>query len=167
MFHSAGRNFRIEMNFTVCVLISILIHMIFFWNWDRSSVQDIPVKVNRGISISLQSISLKAAGTKGDASLSKISGDPGAVSKEIERFKNSLIYPEDAIAQELEADCIWKLILEEGTVKEIISIHKCRYEIFDSHFRKSAKDWKFQLAGKQELTVPVSFKIKGTANEQQ
>ncbi len=167
MFPSAGRIFRIEMNFTVCILISILLHLIFFWNWKKSDRLDIHVKVNRGISISLQNISLNPAGTKGDSQLSKISGDPGAVSNEIERFKNSLTYPEDAVPQELETDCTWKLILEDGAVREIISIQKCRYGIFDSHFRKSAKEWKFQLAGKQELTVPVSFKIKGTANEQQ
>lgn len=166
MSRSAGRFFRIELNFTVCILISILFHLAFFWNWENSPGADLPLKVNRGISISLQNISINPAGTKGDSPLSNISGDPGAVSREIERFKNSLHYPEDAVAQELEADCTWKLVLEEGTVKEIISIRKCRYEIFDSHFRKSAKDWKFQLAGKQELTVPVSFKIKGAADEQ-
>jgi TonB family protein len=83
-----------------------------------------------------------------------------SVSEEIVKIQNSISYPQMALELGLESDCKWKVSIDkEGKVKELQTIKKCQYAVFQEEFLKVIYSWKFQFATETVLEIPVSFKI--------
>ncbi|PJZ78042.1 LIC_10042 family TonB-like protein [Leptospira neocaledonica] len=93
--------------------------------------------------------------------ISSNSGLAGTPEAEIERFKNEIHFPPEALEQRLESDCSWEVMIgANGVAKRITTIKPCKYKVFETHFKRSVSSWKFQLPEGNIIIIPVSFRIE-------
>ncbi|MCB1177433.1 MAG: energy transducer TonB, partial [Leptospiraceae bacterium] len=115
-------------------------------------------------------ISLKLNNSKTEKTFSKETNNPtntnnsspkGTISEEIQKFKNQLSFPEDALEQGLESNCEWIVTVgKEGKAEKIRNIRACKYKIFEKEFLESIGNWKFDLEEGEEISIPVNFRIQ-------
>lgn len=85
----------------------------------------------------------------------------GAISEEVNKIRNKILYPPQALEDGLESDCEWSLQIDANqSAKNIKIIQPCKYKIFEEEFQRVIHNWKFNLPENTSLTIPVSFKIK-------
>lgn len=83
-----------------------------------------------------------------------------SLEKEIEEFHKKLTYPTLALEQGLEDNCSFLFsITENGKVEKVAEAVPCRFQVFSDQVRAQAKSWKFGLNQKQEVLIPVRFRI--------
>lgn len=93
--------------------------------------------------------------------ISSNSGLAGTPEAEIERFKNEIHFPPEALEQRLESDCSWEVVIgPNGVAGKVTTIKPCKYKVFETQFRRSVSSWKFQLPEGNIIIIPVSFRIE-------
>ncbi|EMO09570.1 hypothetical protein LEP1GSC137_3101 [Leptospira borgpetersenii str. Noumea 25] len=90
----------------------------------------------------------------------KNSNNAGTLQNEIEKFKNEIHFPQEALDQRLESDCSWEVRIKSDGKGEIFkTLHPCKYSIFEVEFNRALRTWKFDLKEGTSLIIPVSFKV--------
>ncbi|PJZ71045.1 hypothetical protein CH373_00505 [Leptospira perolatii] len=97
---------------------------------------------------------------KGESKSLSSSSNAGNPLEEVERFKNEIHYPAEALEQRLESQCKWEVTIgPEGKAAQVKTVEPCRYPIFEKHFRKALSQWQFHLESGTTLLIPISFRI--------
>lgn len=154
-----------SMNSNLSLLLSLFAHIllgsILYFSLERQDLRTDLIRFHwsKGQIPALSFLLPKARG-EGEAVQENhaLAGTPEA---EIERFKNEIHFPPEALEQRLESDCSWELeIGKNGIARKIKTIRKCKYPLFETHFKKSVSSWKFELPEGKIITIPVSFHIE-------
>ncbi|MCG9873609.1 MAG: energy transducer TonB [Leptospiraceae bacterium] len=148
------------------LLISISIHLLiffgyFFYQWKFHPSEIYKIALEKGSSSSLQ-FHFRGKGDSKANSVQSSSHQIGSetIQNEILRIQNAIPYPESALQRGLESDCEWLVtVAENGIHENVETTRKCRYEIFNSAFKKIVREWKFQLPPGTIIRIPVSFRI--------
>ncbi|EIE02627.1 LIC_10042 family TonB-like protein [Leptospira licerasiae] len=150
----------------VSFYISLSIHVIAFLSYylirnlnPETFSEQIKLSLSKGQIPSLHFSLPKNSGEgPNTSSNSDIAGTPEA---EIERFKNEIHFPPEALEQRLESDCSWEVLIgANGAAKKVTTIKPCKYKVFETQFRRSVSSWKFQLPEGNIIIIPVSFRIE-------
>ncbi|PKA17674.1 LIC_10042 family TonB-like protein [Leptospira haakeii] len=150
----------------VSFFISLSIHTVLFLSYylirslnTQNFSEQIKLTLSKGQIPSLHFSLPKSLGEGPDASSN--SGLAGTPEAEIERFKNEIHFPPEALEQRLESDCSWEVVIgPNGAARNITTIKPCKYKVFESQFRRSISSWKFQLPEGNIIIIPVSFRIE-------
>ncbi|WP_039935774.1 LIC_10042 family TonB-like protein [Leptospira inadai] len=153
------------MNFRSSIFLSTIVHLLsaggvlFFSHASLGDLDSVKLHLSRG---SIPNLRFSIPSTLGNGlPVSDQNRNAGTEEFEIEKFKNEIHFPPEALEQRLESDCTWNVeIGREGEARKVTTIRPCRYRIFESQFRKSIYRWKFQLKEGTVLTIPVSFRIE-------
>lgn len=85
----------------------------------------------------------------------------GAVAEEINKIRNKISYPPQALEDGLESECEWSIVIDaKQKASQVKTIRPCKYKIFDDEFHRVIQDWNFTLPENTVLQIPVSFKIQ-------
>ncbi len=91
----------------------------------------------------------------------KISSVEGTIAEEINKIRNKISYPAQALEDGLESECEWSIVIDsKQKASQVKTIRACKYKIFDEEFHRVIQDWNFDLPENTVLQIPVSFKIK-------
>ncbi len=91
----------------------------------------------------------------------KTSSLEGTVAEEINKIRNKISYPPQALEDGLESECEWSIVIDaKQKASQVKTIRPCKYKIFDDEFRRVIQDWNFTLPENTVLLIPVSFKIQ-------
>jgi TonB family protein len=161
------RLFIQENSFLKIWLFSMLFHLlllaIFFYSGNKSESL-FPVHLTEGASFTIRSKSKPFEIGKGNEAVD--SRNVNAISgtktedQEVESFRNSLSYPELAIEQGLEDDCIFRVtVAENGVVEKLVVVAPCKFNVFDSQIRSQLRFWKFESSKGKDLVLPIRFRI--------
>jgi outer membrane biosynthesis protein TonB len=91
----------------------------------------------------------------------KISSVEGAISEEINKIRNKISYPAQALEDGLESECEWSIVIDsKQKASQVKTIRACKYKIFDEEFHHVIQDWNFALPENTILHIPISFKIR-------
>ncbi|TGK38068.1 LIC_10042 family TonB-like protein [Leptospira andrefontaineae] len=150
----------------VSFFISFSIHVALFLSYyfvrnlsPESFSEQIKLSLSKGQIPSLHFSLPKNSGEGPNTSSN--SGLAGTPEAEIERFKNEIHFPPEALEQRLESDCSWEVVIgSNGAAKNITTIKPCKYKVFETQFRRSVSSWKFQLPEGNIIIIPVSFHIE-------
>ncbi|XDD50284.1 hypothetical protein AB3N59_00200 [Leptospira sp. WS92.C1] len=147
-------------------LISGLFHILtilcfYFYSFDSLQEINFRILLKKG---TVPNVSINLPKNRSDENLhtspAENAGAQGTEQKEIEKFKNEIHFPPDALEQRLESDCSWEVrIKSDGNGEILKTLQPCRYSIFETEFRRALKTWKFDLNEGTSLIIPVSFKI--------
>ncbi|MDZ4725211.1 MAG: TonB family protein [Leptospira sp.] len=149
------------------IIFSLSIHLfvlgIFLFAYPSDS-ERIILHLTKGSPISLQSISQRPNSGIGQVSMNQNAMDQlvgtNTDEAEIERFRNSLTYPEIALEQALEDECTFRVtVAENGGVENLTVIAPCRYDVFDAQIRTQLRFWKFLSSKGKNLILPIRFRI--------
>lgn len=153
------------MNFRSSIFLSTIIHLLlvggflFFGHASLGNLSSVQLHLSKGGIPNLRFSIPSNLGNGLPASDQK--REAGTEEFEVQKFKNEMHFPSEALEQRLESDCTWEVeIGRAGEARKVTTIHPCRYQIFESQFRKSIYRWKFQLKEGTILTIPVSFRIE-------
>ncbi|TGL61053.1 LIC_10042 family TonB-like protein [Leptospira sarikeiensis] len=146
-------------------ILSLFIHCVLYFGYfligmaPNTSFEQIRLELSKGQIPNVYFSLPKNSGEGLDSSTS--SGLAGTPEAEIERFKNEIHYPAGALEQRLESDCSWELeIGANGQGRNIRTIKPCRYQVFETHFKKAVSSWKFQLPEGKVIIIPISFRVE-------
>jgi TonB family protein len=156
----------IFLSYKKSLLISISIHLFIFFayflfHWKFQLSDKLKIALEKGSSSSLQ-FHIRGRGGTPTNSIQSASQELGSetIQNEILRIQNAIPYPESALQRGLESDCEWLVtVAENGIHENVETTRKCRYEIFNSAFKKIVREWKFQLPPGTIIRIPVSFRI--------
>jgi outer membrane biosynthesis protein TonB len=85
----------------------------------------------------------------------------GTLTEEIDKLRNKISYPVQALEDGLESECEWSVVIDKNQkATQVKTIHACKYKIFEEEFQRVIKDWNFTLPENTILQIPVSFKIR-------
>lgn len=154
------------MDSRVSFFISLSIHAALFLSYylfrnlnPENFSEQIKLNLSKGQIPSLHFSLPKSSGEGPDVSSN--SGLAGTPEAEIERFKNEIHFPPEALEQRLESDCSWEVMIgPNGAAKKVTTIKPCKYKVFETQFRRSISSWKFQLPEGNIIIIPVSFRIE-------
>ncbi|PJZ50521.1 LIC_10042 family TonB-like protein [Leptospira saintgironsiae] len=154
------------MDSRVSFFISLSIHAALFLSYylfrnlnPENFSEQIKLSLSKGQIPSLHFSLPKSLGEGPDVSSN--SGLAGTPEAEIERFKNEIHFPPEALEQRLESDCSWEVVIgPNGAAKKVTTIKPCKYKVFETQFRRSISSWKFQLPEGNIIIIPVSFRIE-------
>ncbi len=91
----------------------------------------------------------------------KISSVEGAISEEINKIRNKISYPAQALEDGLESECEWSIVIDsKQKASQVKTIRACKYKFFDEEFHHVIQDWNFTLPENTILHIPISFKIR-------
>lgn len=150
----------------VSFFISFLIHIVLILSYylirnlnAENFSEQIKLSLSKGQIPSLHFSLPKNQGEGPDTSSN--SGLAGTPEAEIERFKNEIHFPPEALEQRLESDCSWEVVIgSNGAARKITTLKPCKYKVFETHFKRSVSSWKFQLPEGNIIIIPVSFRIE-------
>ena len=102
-----------------------------------------------------------AEGMSQSPQTNRTSSVEGAVSEEINKIRNKISYPLQALEDGLESECEWSIVIDaKQKASQVKTIRPCKYKIFDDEFHRVIQDWNFTLPENTVLQIPVSFKIQ-------
>ncbi|WP_039948399.1 LIC_10042 family TonB-like protein [Leptospira fainei] len=153
------------MNFRSSIFLSTIVHLLlaggfpFFSQASLGNLDSVQLHLSRG---SIPNLRFSIPANLGSGlPVSDQKRDAGTEAFEVEKFKNEIHFPPEALEQRLESDCTWNVeIGRDGEARKVTTIRPCRYQIFETQFRKSVYRWKFQLKEGTVITIPVSFRIE-------
>lgn len=150
---------RFGLLLSASIHLLVIIGVFLYFRNAENALEIANLRLNRGGIPSLY-FSFPPESGKGSTPSEKKS-QTGSETDEIERLKNEIHFPPEALEQRLESDCSWLIeIGKNGEPKTITTVKSCKYAVFENHFRKSVSRWKFQLKEGTRITVPVSFRIE-------
>ena len=145
-----------NMSFRISFLISSIIFLFFLFFGVKT---DIKLDLEQGeTNLNVYSDSIKKE--SGALEQNSKSSQEGVIQEEIFKIKNKIFYPQRALEENLEDECIWTLEIDKNfKLKNIKRIKKCRFEIFEEEFFRVIYSWEFKVAN-TELSIPVKFRIQ-------
>ncbi|MBM9499633.1 hypothetical protein JWG44_05140 [Leptospira sp. 201903071] len=151
-----------KLSFLISGLLHILIFASFlFYSPDSSLVSDFEIFLKKGGSPQLVfDLSNEGIGKISKPAEFENPSDSGTLQREIEKFKNEIHFPQEALEQRLESDCSWEVEIKSGGKAEVLkTLQPCRYSVFEIEFKRALRTWKFNLIEGTNLIIPVSFKV--------
>jgi TonB family protein len=156
-----------QLSFFKLWLLSLAIHvmiLVVFFVTENSEVEKIKFHLTEGSSLSLFSRSYLTRigiGKQNDEAMPQDTAVGTKIDeRDIDMFKNSLTYPELAVEQGLEDDCLFRVtVAENGQVEKLVVIAPCKYNVFDSQIRSQLRMWKFNFSRGKDLVLPIRFRI--------
>ena len=162
-------------HFFIAFLSSVVIHLLLLYATEhpKNDASNFQVTINKNkVSMSIHSLEDQNQKATAQQPVNKNSNSQltesalqeagrASVSEEIVKIQNSISYPQMALELGLESDCRWKVSIDkDGKVKELQTVKKCQYAVFQEEFLKVIYSWKFQFSTETVLEIPVSFKIR-------
>lgn len=153
------------MNLKNSFLISLLFYAIglfLFYNLHSKQEDANQIEIQKGAGGFISFVfANNTEGVNQTQQTDKTSSTEGAVSEEINKIRNKISYPAQALEDGLESECEWSIVIDaKQKASQVKTIRPCKYKIFDEEFYRVIQDWNFTLPENTILEIPVSFKIK-------
>jgi outer membrane biosynthesis protein TonB len=153
------------MNLKDSFLISLLLYaigLILFYNLNSKQEDTNKIVIQKGSTGILSFVfANNAEGMSQSPQTNRTSSVEGAVSEEINKIRNKISYPLQALEDGLESECEWSIVIDaKQKASQVKTIRPCKYKIFDDEFHRVIQDWNFTLPENTVLQIPVSFKIQ-------